>query len=200
MRTGLTCGLLIGLLASGDAFSQQAPLEQSATMSTPGKATTMQKVTASALITGIDQTARLLTLKDSQGREFRVVAGSEVRNFDRLKPNDAVKVVLVRSLSLVLTQADASEEISEHYVAEHAPAGAAPGHATAHRLEAVAEVIAVDQAGKTITLKGPAGRIVELDVENPDHFKVVKVGSRVHVEYTETIALSVEPGGAAMPR
>ncbi|HSB95091.1 MAG TPA: hypothetical protein VLC91_01495 [Spongiibacteraceae bacterium] len=201
MRTSLSYGLLIGLVVvAGDTFSQQAPLEQSATISTPGKAATMQKVTTSALITDIDESARVLTLKDSQGREFRVVAGSEVRNFDRLKANDAVKVVLVRSLSLALTQAGATEDISEHYVEEHAPAAAAPGRLTAHRLEAVAEVTAVDQAAKTITLKGPAGRFVELDVENPDHFKVVKVGSRVHVQYTETVALSVEPSGTATPR
>jgi hypothetical protein len=32
-----------------------------------------------------------------------------------------------------------------------------------------------------------------LDVQNPDHFKVVKVGDEVEVVYTEAVAISVEP-------
>ena len=39
-----------------------------------------------------------------------------------------------------------------------------------------------------------ARRIVKLNVENPDQFKVVKVGDEVQVTYTEAAAVSVEPG------
>jgi len=38
-----------------------------------------------------------------------------------------------------------------------------------------------------------AGNTVTLDVQNPDHFKVVKVGDEVRVTYTEAVAVSVEP-------
>jgi len=34
---------------------------------------------------------------------------------------------------------------------------------------------------------------VALDVQNPDQFKVVKVGDEVLVTYTEAVAISVEP-------
>jgi hypothetical protein len=61
----------------------------------------------------------------------------------------------------------------------------------------IADVIAVDEAARTITLKGPKGKEVVLPVENPDQFKVVKKGDQVEVTYTEALALSVEP--AAKP-
>ncbi len=62
-------------------------------------------------------------------------------------------------------------------------------------MTAIADVIAVDPANMVITLKGPRGNIVDLRVQNPDHFKVVKVGDQVDVTYTEAMALSVEPAG-----
>ena len=196
MRTGLTSGLLIGLLAAGSVFSQETPHAQSATMSAPGKAATLQKVTASVVVSGIDESTRELTLRDSSGREFRVIGGPDVKNFDRIKLNDTVEIEFLRALSLALTQADATENISESYLEESAPAGMGSGSAIVQRLTAVAEVVAIDRAGKTITLQGPGGRIVELDVRNPDHFNVIRVGSRVRVEYTEAVALSVEPSAS----
>ena len=60
-------------------------------------------------------------------------------------------------------------------------------------MTALAEVVAVDPKKSTITLKGPRGNVVELDVHNPDQFKVVKKGDQVEVTYTEALAMSVEP-------
>jgi hypothetical protein len=57
----------------------------------------------------------------------------------------------------------------------------------------IADVTAVDPQKSTITLKGPRGNSVTLNVQNPDQFKVVKKGDQVEVTYTEALALSVEP-------
>lgn len=35
---------------------------------------------------------------------------------------------------------------------------------------------------------------MELDVRNPDHFKVVKTGDQVEVDYVEAVAMTVQPG------
>jgi len=58
---------------------------------------------------------------------------------------------------------------------------------------AIAQVTAVDPKKSTITLKGPRGNVLTLNVQNPDQFKVVKKGDQVEVTYTEAFALSVEP-------
>ena len=66
--------------------------------------------------------------------------------------------------------------------------------AGARQITAIATVTAVDKKNSTITLKGPRGNVVTLDVHNPDQFKVVKKGDQV--EATEALALSVEPAAA----
>ena len=58
----------------------------------------------------------------------------------------------------------------------------------------MADVAALDAKKSTITLKGPYGDVVTLDVRNPDQFKLLKVGDQIEVTYTEALAVSVEPG------
>ena len=57
----------------------------------------------------------------------------------------------------------------------------------------MADVTAVDPKKKTITLKGPNGNVVVLDVHNPEQFKAVKKGDKVEAVYTEALAIKVEP-------
>jgi ribosomal protein L6P/L9E len=57
--------------------------------------------------------------------------------------------------------------------------------------------VAVDPKASTITVKGPKGNLVTLDVQNPDQFKVVKKGDQIEATYTEALALSVEPAPKA---
>ena len=71
--------------------------------------------------------------------------------------------------------------------------GERPVVASGREVTAIADVIAVDAKKSTITLKGPRGNVVTLDVQNPEQFKVVKKGDQVEVTYTEALALSVEP-------
>ena len=59
-----------------------------------------------------------------------------------------------------------------------------------------ADVIDVNEKDKTITLRGPKGRVVVLDVQNPDHFKVVKKGDQIEADYAEAVVLSVQKPGA----
>ena len=68
--------------------------------------------------------------------------------------------------------------------------------AGARQVTLIADVVDVDPKASTITLKGPKGNTVKLDVRNPDQFKVVKKGDQVEVTYTEALALSVEPAAA----
>ncbi len=77
--------------------------------------------------------------------------------------------------------------------AVRAQPGERPAGAVARQVTVLADVIGVDPKKKTITLKGPKGNVVELDVQNPEQFKVVKKGDQVEATYTEALALSVEP-------
>jgi Cu/Ag efflux protein CusF len=60
-------------------------------------------------------------------------------------------------------------------------------------------VSAVDKENKTITLKGPRGRTLTLDVQDPTKLDVVKVGDPVVGSYIEAVAVRLRPAGSAAP-
>lgn len=60
-------------------------------------------------------------------------------------------------------------------------------------------VSAVDKENRTITLKGPKGNTITLDVQDPSKLEVVKVGDPVVAAYVEAVAVQVKKSGAATP-
>jgi hypothetical protein len=59
-----------------------------------------------------------------------------------------------------------------------------------------AEVVAIDKADRTLTLMGPEGNIVDLEVgKEARNFKQIKVGDMLKAEYYESIAIYIgKPG------
>ena len=161
--------------------------------SEPGKAAAMRTVKVTAQVVAVDKSTRTVTLKGPQGNVVEIVAGDEVKNFDQIKVGDMLVVAYVQSLSLELQKAKTGASgITTQSAAVTAKPGERPAAAAGHEVTAIAKVTAVNKKAKTISLKGPRGNTVTLDVHNPDQFKVVKVGDEVLVTYTEAIAISVE--------
>jgi len=186
---------LIATALSGTALAQKPDATKSAVvMSEPGKASVARTERISAQVVGIDKATRTVTLKGPRGNVVDVVAGDEVRNFDQIKLGDLVVVRYAEALTLELRKTKtAAGDLTVREGATRAEPGERPAAAGARQVTAIADVIAVDPKKSTITLKGPRGNIVTLDVHNPDQFKVVKKGDQVEVTYTEAVALSVEP-------
>ena len=180
------------------AFAQQpdAPRSAAALVSEPGKANVVQAVEVSATIVAIDRHTRMITLKGPKG-SVEFVAGDEVKNFDRLKVGDVVVARYIESLTLEVKKnvvAHGGAVVQEKVVG--AQPGAQPAGAAARQVTAIVDVTAVDPAKGTIRIKGPTGNVRTLKVQNPDQFKVVKVGDHIEVTYTEAVAVTVEPAAA----
>jgi hypothetical protein len=77
---------------------------------------------------------------------------------------------------------------------ERAAPGQRPGVEAVRRVTVVANVLALDPATQTVTLRGPE-RIVDLRVRDPEQFGLVEVGDQVRAEFTEALAVSMEPVG-----
>ena len=60
-------------------------------------------------------------------------------------------------------------------------------------------VAAVDKENKTITLKGPRGRTLTFDVQDPTKLDAVKVGDPVVGTYLEAVAVQLRPAGSTTP-
>jgi len=193
MRISMMTGLFVLSCAAVPAFAQQAPVASGGVVSEPGKAVAAETIKASVVVTAIDKATRKLTLKDASGKVFDLVAGDEVKNFAQIKVGDEVVIEYVRALSLELKKGGKVRERHDATDAVRAKPGEKPAAAAGRRVSGVADVIDVNEAKKTITLKGPKGNVVELDVKNPDHFKVVKKGDQVEFDYIEALAVSVQP-------
>jgi hypothetical protein len=201
----VTQTLALALIAAGfaaSAFAQKPDVKGGAVIaSEPGKATAARAVQVSAQVVSIDKATRTVTLKGPKGNVVDVVAGDEVRNFDQIKLGDFVVVRYAQALTLELRKAKGpTGDVTVSEQTARAKPGEQPAAAGARQVTAIATVTAVDPKKKTITLKGPRGNVVTLDVQNPDQFKVVKKGDQVDVTYTEAVALSVEPAPKPAPK
>ena len=58
-------------------------------------------------------------------------------------------------------------------------------------------ISAIDKEKSTVTLKGPKGRTITLDVHDPTKLEVLKVGDPVVGTYIEAIAIEVKKAGSA---
>jgi hypothetical protein len=120
-----------------------------------------------------------------------------VRNFDQIKVGDRVVVKYVEALTLELKKTKAPLDAKGEVAAARAAPGARPAGAVGREITVLADVVNVDPKKSIISLKGPRGNIVDLKVQNPDQFKVVKKGDQVEAVYTEALAIAVTPAPAA---
>ncbi len=192
---------LIATAFAATALAQQPGAAGEVTVSSePGKAEAVRQVEISAEVVGIDKAARTMTLKVPKGNVVDVVVGDEVKNFDQIKVGDFVVARYTEALALELRKTQAgAPDVTVRGEATVAKPGERPAVAGSRQITAIANVVAVDKKKSTITLKGPRGNVVTLDVRNPDQFKVVKKGDEVEVTYTEALALSVEPARKPVP-
>jgi hypothetical protein len=196
MRTKSTFAVaVIAAALATTALAQQPGVTGGAAVaSEAGKAAVVRAAEISAQVVGIDKATRTVTLKGPKGNVVDLVAGDEVKNFDQIKLGDFVVARYAEALTLELRKTKAAaSDIAVREEAAKAKPGERPAVAGARQVTAIADVIAVDAKKSTITLRGPRGNEVTLNVQNPDQFKVVKKGDQVEVTYTEALALSVEP-------
>ena len=159
----------------------------------PGKAAVAQTVRIAATITAIDKATRDVTLKGPQGNEVTITAGPDVKNFDKLKVGDQVDVQYVEALTLELKKGGGMVVArTEQKGAVGAKPGEMPAGAVGRQVTIVADVVGVDAAKQTITLKGPQ-RTVDLRIPDPEQFKRIAKGDQVEATYTQALAIAVEP-------
>jgi len=159
----------------------------------PGKAGVAQTIKITATITAIDKATRDITLKGPQGNEVVVTAGPDVKNFDNMKVGDQVNAQYVEALTLELKKGGGMTVArSDQGGVLEAKPGQMPGGVAGRQVTIVADVVDVNPAKQSITLRGPK-RTVEVVVPDPAQFKLVAKGDQVEAKYTQALAIAVEP-------
>ena len=170
-------------------------------VATPGAAYASRVVTDTATVSAIDMTTRQVTLRREDGTTILVVAGEQVRNLPQLRVGDTVTIDFYDSLALELKKGGTGAPASrtDTVSGSRAELGQRPGGITTNETVIVADVIAVNPAGQTISLRGPGGRVVVLPIKDPEQFNRIAVGDQVQATYIEAAAVSITPASTLAP-
>ena len=189
-KTTLIAALIVAATASFDASAQSsgAVVDRQ-----PGKVGIAQDVDVTATISALDAGKREITLKGPDGKEVTMVAGPEVKNYNQLKVGDKVDIQYVEALVLELKKGGGLPVArTEKEEMTGAKPGEKPGLKGARQFTVVGDVIALDPATQTVTLKGPQ-RTADLKVRDPEQFKLISKGDQIQATYTEALAVAVKP-------
>jgi hypothetical protein len=152
---------------------------------------------ATATVTAVDPTKRLISLKDEDdGSEFTVEAGEDVRNFAQIKVGDEVDVQYYQALAAEVTKAEASDDDGAVVLGSRAAEGDRPAGGLATLYTAIVTIDSVNPATNTVSFTGPEGKQRKTTVERDDAREFVsqlKPGDRVQLTYGEALAIAVAP-------
>ncbi|MBS0343328.1 MAG: hypothetical protein JSS56_22725 [Proteobacteria bacterium] len=148
-------------------------------------------------ITAVDVANRIVSIKGPKGNVSDMVVDERVRNLDKVKVGDQVKLTYRVGVALALLKGgDGIREKVESEGAARAAEGAKPGGVVVKTTTVVANVEAVNHKRKIVTLKGPEGKVADVQVQDPEVLKQVKVGDQVAAKVTESVAVRVTPAKA----
>jgi hypothetical protein len=149
-------------------------------------------ITETVTIQAIDETDRLLTIRNSKGEESTVYAGPDVRRFSELKVGQKVQLRYYESLVYMLAPADQKTAPLTEAAAITPSKGALPGGTIARQMKATVEVTGVDPAVPSITIKTATGSTITRKVEDAKRLSGVKPGDRIVITYTEAALIQVQ--------
>ncbi|OPY64647.1 MAG: hypothetical protein A4E57_03473 [Syntrophorhabdaceae bacterium PtaU1.Bin034] len=151
-----------------------------------------QLVTTTATVQAIDKANRVVTLKSPDGKVFDVKVGEEVRNLPQVKVGDRVEAKYYQSVAVQVQKPGQAGGVTSTETMTRARPGERPAGAAAREITVTATVQAIAPDKKSVTLKGPEGKTVDVAVRDPGNLENVSVGDQVVIRYTEAVAVSVE--------
>lgn len=189
-------GLTVAILAMGVSVARAAEVTQTEYVAPSDKAPRREvktKVTAQATITKIDYKTRLIALKNEAGEVSEMTAGPEVVRFNELKKGDVVVIDYLESTALYVHKPAKGEKPShEAGIDANRNTGEKIGGNASGTERISSEVIKVDVKNRKITLKGPEGNVITMNV--PDEVKrlnEIKKGDHIVAERTVDVVIDV---------
>ena len=137
-------------------------------------------------ITAVDVANRVVTIKGPRGNIGEMKVDPAVKDLDKVKVGDRVRVSYRVALALALKKG--GDGIRERVETEASSMSGA-----SKRITIVANVESVNAKRGIATLRGPEGNFVDVKVRDPKLLHDVKAGDQVVASVTETVAVGVLP-------
>ena len=126
--------------------------------STPGSVEISETEEIGAIVTAVDQSQRLVTVRGPQGNEVTLAAGPDVRNLAQVRVGDTVRVIYEQTYIATLTDAEEVDPFVPVTVgAAVAELGERPGAAVGAMATMTVRVESVGPNGRTVTFSEPDG-------------------------------------------
>lgn len=150
-------------------------------------------VVLTATVEAIDKQDRTVALRGPAGNVLVIEVDEEVKNFKHIKVGDKVRVEYYEAVAVFFGKPGEQPEIDASTIVATAPKGKKPAGFAVGAVDVSATVQAIDRAGRTVTLKGPEGNMVTVQVDPAvQGFDQLQVGAAIHARYVEAVAVSVE--------
>jgi hypothetical protein len=188
---GIAAGLLTGVLSAATVHADETKAPR------PGpSAERMTQETV--LVTGIDRSARTVSLQNAEGEKRTVTVPSDVKAFDKLKVGDRIDIDYFEAVAVEMLPPGSKPTMSERTSGTRMGQGG--GAAMGREMTISAEVTNVDVAANKVSFKGPKGNIRTVTVSDPAMQKKLsglKPGQVVQFTYTEAVAAAIRPAVSA---
>lgn len=182
----------VAVCAAGCASNSDS--KEPAKSAAPGNAEASRQVVAKVTVTSVDHDTRTMILKSDSGKSLAVLAGPEVKNFDKIRAGDSVTLRYTESIAVSLLKPGAAATPASTSL--KADAGQDGKNKTlTGQMTATVRIDSVDTQKNVVVFTGPQGVTQVVDVVNPDgkeFIKGLKPGDQVEITYTAAVALSVE--------
>jgi hypothetical protein len=148
-----------------------------------------------ATVTSIDQSKRLLGLKDASGRLITVEVNPEVRNLSQVKVGDRLVVRYRKAFGAQISKEEVGAPTVE-LSSERAAEGEKPAGQLGARITVPVTIDSIDTQSNTVTFHGQDGLTRTITARTPqgqEFIKQLKKGDHVKVSYEEALAVKIEP-------
>jgi len=155
------------------------------------------KTEEQVIVRDIDLKTRKLTLAMPNGSLKTLYVDELVKRFDKIQIGDLVKATYTNAVSVKLrkTKIEPGVKVEESLTSDSV--NDKPAGKSMRQVTTTASIEAISADFRTVSLKGPDGKVESVDVRNPDNLQKlrsgeVKVGDQIDITYTQAVAISVE--------
>ena len=174
------------------ALACALPLIASAHISAQSKTIEGEKTTVKATVEAIEQSTRMVTIRDPKGELHTLTVPADVKRFPEMKVGDTITATYYETMTLRL-KAAGEPDVDTLHDRVTPGSGAKPGATSAKQRAITAVISEIDPAVPSISFKGPNAWSYSTKVHDKKALAQVKVGDRVDIIWTEAMLVSMAP-------
>jgi Cu/Ag efflux protein CusF len=198
LQLSLLAALAIVMAGCGSTQSPP-PASIPAETSAPTSAAPLGGIAAETVLTvhgkivAVDTASKQVTLEGPKGKDITLTVHDSA-NLQSLKAGDRYVAQFTESIVIVAKGPNDKPPVAT--VAGGlwlSNPGQTPGVVAARQAHLVVVVSAIDQADQRVTLQAPDGSTENIHVTNPDALQSVRVGDRIAITLTQSVAIALAP-------